>query len=184
MKRFVKFKFNPASKWAMLSGILMGIALFAQTLDFLGMRNLANVPLFQLLLMLILPLLTEATWCVCLRLVRCDRAEVYGILGAVSCLLLLLQSFSYGNLLLTVLFVLLLLVAGAAMVLISWGMIPRRGLGFLILFVIALIRIFVVVKHRIHGDYDWMGLLNDLPSVCILLAMTAFFGSLRSEKME
>ncbi len=180
MKRLVTYKFDPSSKWAVLSGILMGIALFTQVLDFLGLRNLASVPFFQLLVMLILPLAAEAAWCVCLRLIRLDRAEVYGILSGAGCLFLLLQTFYYGNVLLTLLFIPLLLVAGAAVVLVSWGMIPRRGLGLLVLLAVALIRVLVVVLSRLRGGYDWMGLLNDLPSVCILLASTCFLGSLKA----
>lgn len=179
MKRLVTYKFYPSSKWAVLSGVLMGLALFARTLNFLGLRTVSDVPFFQLLTMLILPLVTEAVWCVCLRLIRLERAAVYGILGAIACLLLLVQSFFLGNGLLALLFATLLLISGAALVMVSWGWIPRRGLGFLILFVVTLVRIFVVYLQRCRSGYDWMGMLTDLPAVCELLAMTCYFGSLK-----
>ncbi len=179
MKRQMIFEWNTDGRCARLSGVLMGIAFFAQALDYLGLRQPSSVAVYPLLVMLILPLVLETAWCVCLRLIRLKRAEVYGIFGAVFCLLLLLQSFFYGSLLLTVLFCVLLVVSGAALVLISWGFFPWRFLGGLLLFLVAVTRIITVAGSRFVGGHDWMGLLNDLPSIGVLLALSCFFGSLK-----
>ena len=179
MKRQMIFEWNTDGRLARLSGVLMGIAIFAQALDYLGLRQPGSVIFYRLLVMLILPLVLETAWCVCLRLIRLKRAEVYGIFGAACCLLLLLQSFFYDSVLLTVLFCVLLVLSGAAMVLISWGFFPRRFLGGLLLFLVAAIRIFTVMISRFVGGHDWMGLLNDLPSICVLLALSCYFGSLK-----
>ena len=77
------------------------------------------------------------------------------------------------------LFCVLLVLSGAAMVLISWGFFPRRFLGGLLLFLVAEIRIFTVMVSRVVGGHDWMGLLNDLPSNCVLLALSCYLGSLK-----
>lgn len=179
MKRKMIFEWNTDGRWARLSGMLMGIAIFAQALDYLALRQPGSVAVYPLLVMLILPLVLETVWCVCLRLIRLKRAEVYGIFGAVFCLLLLLQSFFSGSLLLKVLFCVLLLVAGSAMVMISWGFFPRRFLGGLVLFLVTVTRIATMAVSRFVGGHDWIGFLNDLPSICILLALTCFFGSLK-----
>lgn len=180
MKQLVKFEFNPDGRWARLSGVLMGIALFVRAVDYLGLRGPGSVGLFRLLVALILPLAVEDAWCICLRLIRLRRAEVYGIFGAVSCLLMLLQTFFYGNVLLTLLFIVLLLVAGAAMVMIPWGLLSRRSLGFLILLAVALSRMFVVVLRQLVEGFDWMEFLSDLPSFCVLLALSLFFCDLKA----
>lgn len=182
MKRLVNFKFDPDGRWATLSGVLMGIAFFAQAFDYLWLRALQGVPFFQLLVMLILPLLLEGIWCVSLRAVRLGRVEVYGIFGAVFCFVLLLQTFFYHSVFLTVIFIVLFLIAGAAMVLITWGFLSHRALGLLIFLALAAIRILFVVLHRFAGGQDWAGFLNDLPSICVLLSLMAFFGDVRLQE--
>ena len=183
MKRLVTFKFDPDGKWAALSGVLLGAAFFVQAFDYLLLRDLQD-SFFRLLVMMILPMLLEAAWCVSLRVTGSGRAEAYGIFGGALCLVLLLQSFYYHSLLLTILFIVLLLAGGAATVLISWGFIAHRALGALVFFVIAGLRILFVLLHRLAGGVDWAGLVSDLPSVCILLALTAFFGSLKIKETE
>lgn len=179
MKRQKIFEWNTDGRCARLTGVLMGIAIFAQALDYFGLREPGSVAVYPMLVMLILPLLLEMAWCVCLRLIRLKRAEVYGIFGAVFCLLLLLQSFFYAKVLLTVLFCVLLLISGSVMVLISWGFISYRFLGGLLLLLVAVARIITVATSRFVGGHDWMGLLNDLPSICVLLALSCYFVSLK-----
>lgn len=180
MKRQMIFEWNTNGRWARLSGVLMGVSIFAQAFLHLGLLQPSDLAFYPLLVMLILPLLLETAWCVCLRLIRPKRAEVYGIIGAACCLLLLLQSFLYGSVLLTVLFCVLPMIAGAAMVLIPWGFFPRPFLGGLVLFLVAAIRMFTVASSRFAGGYDLLGFLNDLPSVCVLLALSCSFGGLKS----
>jgi hypothetical protein len=184
MKRLVTFKFNPDGRWAALSGVLLGIAVFAQAFDNLLVKGLQGISFFQLLVCMILPMLLEAVWCVCLRVLKLNKAEVYGVLGAVFALTLLLQAFFYHSVLLTVIFILLYLAGGAAMVLITWGFLAHRALGALVFFVIAALRVLFILLHRLVGGQDWLGLLYDLPSVCILLEMMLFFLELKMEKTE
>lgn len=182
MKRLTKFVFNPEGKWATRSGVLMGIAIFIQALDFFCLRDLSSVKAFQLTVALVLPLALEAGWCFCIRVLRLNRAEVFGLVGAACCLLMLLQTFFYGSIGLMILFILLFLIAGAGMVLISFGFISRRALGCLVILAVALVRILTVVFHRILGGTNWMGYLSDLPSVCLLLALCCFFGDLKASE--
>ena len=182
MKRLMKFEFNPEGKWATLSGVLMGIAIFAQALDFFCLRDLTSVKVLQLIVALILPLALEAAWCFCIRVLRLKMAEVFSVLGAVCCLLMLMQTFFYGSTGLMILSIFLLLIAGAGMVLIPFGFIPRLFLGGLVLLVVAIIYIMMVIFHRILGGMDWMGCLSDLPAVCTLLALTCFFGDLKTSE--
>ncbi len=179
MKRLVNFKFNPDGKWATLSGVLMGLAIFSQSIVYLGLRGVQSVPFFQLLVMLILPVALEGAWCVSLRAIRLGRVEVYGIFGAALCFVLLLQTFFYHSVLLTVIFILLLLTAGAALVLISWGYVSHRALGMLIFGVLCAIRTLCVLLHRFTGSPDWIGFLDDLPAICVLLSLAAFFADVK-----
>ena len=179
MKRQKIFEWNTDGRLARFSGVLMGIAIFAQALDYLGLHPIGSVSFYQLLTMLILPLVVETVWCVCLQLIRLKRAEVYGVLGAVCCLVLLMQSFFLDSVMLTVLFCVLLLVSGAAMVLVSWGFLPWCYLGALVLFLVSATRIATAVLTHYLGGHDWVGLLRDLPSVCVLLALCSFLGSLK-----
>lgn len=181
MKRLVTFKFDPEGRWATLTGVLLGVALFAQAFDYLLVRGLQGISVYRLLVMMILPMVLEAAWCFSLRILKLDRAEVYGVFGAVFALILLLQAFFYHTIILTVLFILLLLIGGAAMVLITWGFVPHRAFGALVFFVISGLRILFVLIHRLAGGMDWLGLLSDLPSVCILLVLMVFFFNVNKE---
>lgn len=183
MIRLVNFKLNPNGKWATLSGVLLGIAFFVQAADHLLLHELREVSIWRLLVMMALPMLLEGAWCMSLRAFRIDRAEVYGILGAAFCLILLLQSFFWHGIFQIVLFIILLLAAGAAMVLITWGFFAHRALGALIFLLLSALRVLLVLLHRLGAAHDWLGLLTDLPSICMLLAMTVFFAGIRKEEI-
>lgn len=184
MKRLVTFAFDPNGKWATLSGVLLGFAFFAQAVDYLLLHPFQALSTWKLLVMMVFPMVMEAVWCVSLRAVRANKAELFGVFGAVFCLILLLQAFFYHNILLVILFALLYLLSGAAMIFITWGFFGHRALGGLVFFVVGGLRILFVAIHRLNPAPDWQGILSDLPSVCILLAMVAFFGNLKKVETE
>lgn len=183
MKRLVNFRFDPNGKWATLSGILLGLAFLAQAADHLLLQELTALSFWRLLVMMILPMLLEAAWCVSLRILRLDRAEVFGVFGAALCLVLLLQAFFWHGIFQMILMIVLLLLAGAAMIMITWGFFAHRALGALIFLLIGGLRVLFVVFHRAGGAWDWLGLFSDLPSVCMLLSMAVFFGNIKKEEL-
>lgn len=179
MKRVVRFQFHPNGRWATLSGILLGLSFFIQAVNYLLLQDLQSLGIWKLIVMMVLPMVLEAVWCVCLRAMRMDRAEVFGVIGAVFCLALLLQAFFYRSVFLMVLFILLYLLAGAAMVLITWGFIAHRALGALIFLVIVAMRSLLVILPGGAGGLNWTAFLSDVPGVFTLLAMMVFFGNIK-----
>ncbi len=177
MKRLVRFQLNMESKWVTFSGVMMGIAFFFQALDFLALRQLQSVALWKLVLFLILPMVLEACWCVPLRLGKKSRAEVHGVLAALICLLMLVQSLLTAAVLPMVLGILFFLMGGAVSVLITFGFIPHRALGLLVFAAIGCVRALVFALPQ-YLDSGYMSLVQEIPHLCMVLGMLLLFGAL------
>lgn len=179
MKRQVRYQLNFESKWLTLSGVMMGVAFFLQALDFFALRQLQDVALWSKLMWLILPMSMETLWCVPLRSELWKRAEVHGIFAAMSCMVLLGQAILTGGVFAIVLGSVFYVIAGAAVVLITFGFIPHRALGMLVFGAAAAMWVLVFALPAYVAAPGYMTLVSLIPSGCLILALTFFFGGIR-----
>lgn len=184
MKPTVVYKLKKESKWLTASAVMMGLAFFLRAFDFLGLRLMQGVGVRDVILYMIVPMLAEAVWCVYVRSGRNYSAKFGGVLGAVLCLIVMVQTFFCGTVFLIVIGVLSCLLAGATIVLITWGFIASRHLGLLVLAAITAIRIllFGVIGHISALDVN--GILESVPAVCVLSSLTLFFGGIYPMRKE
>lgn len=178
MKPTVDYKLKKESRWLTASAAVMGIAFFLQAFDFLGLRLMQGVGLLDTVVYMILPMLAEAVWCVYVRTGREHTAKTGGIIGAVLCAVVLLQTLFCGSVLLILIGCASCLLAGAALVLITWGFFPHRRLGMLVFAAVAAIRVLLFDVIGLAAGRNWSGLLSALPAVCILLSLMLFFGGI------
>lgn len=178
MKRLVRYKLNFDSKWLTFSGVMMGIAFFLQALDFFALRQMQSAPIWQLLLYLIAPMVLEICWCVPLRSETWSRAEAHGVFAALICLVLLGQTVLSGGAMAIALSAVFFLLSGTAAVLITFGFIPHRALGLLVFAATAVMRVlvFAIPQYVVGGC---MSLVQEVPPVCMILALMLLFGGIR-----
>lgn len=184
MKPTVVYKLRFDSKWLVWSAVMMGIAFFAQAFDFIGLRLMQGISTAHMILYMILPMLLEAAWCVLIRGNYEDRAKIGGIIGAALCLLLLVQAVICGKIVLIIFGIASCLIAGAILVLVTWGFIPHRHFGFLVLAALVALRVILFGIVDAVFSLNWAAILAELPAVCSFASMMFFFGGIYPMKKE
>ena len=79
--------------------VLMGLAFYLQIVYYFGFTRMEQMGLGSMILMLILPALLELGFVVMMRGIRFNNPMVYGAMGMVYCLILMIQSFTCGSVL-------------------------------------------------------------------------------------
>lgn len=125
---------------AQITASLMGIAFFLRIAYYLGFTRPEALGVGNLLVFLILPMLLEGGLMVLLRGVRLNAPGLYGILGAVYCVLLIIQSFQYGSVLRTVLAVAAYLLCGGSTLCAVKGLL-NKSLAAVLCFLTAVVRV-------------------------------------------
>ena len=179
MKRLVRYQLNFESKWLTLSGVMMGIAFFLQALDYFALRQIGSLSLWDLVIWLILPMFLEALWCVPLRSELWKRAEVHGILSALICLVLLVQTIMSGGVFPIVMGCVFYVIGAAAAVLITFGFIAHRALGMLVFFGCTAMWVLVFGLPAYVANPGYMTVISLMPAGCLLLSMTFFYGGIQ-----
>jgi hypothetical protein len=75
-------------------------------------------------------------------------------------------------------------VCGAAAILITWGWIPHRALGMLVFSATAVARVLILALPACISAPNYMTLVQQLPPICMILAMMLFFGGLHKADCE
>lgn len=120
-----KYHMDPEGKYHVGTAALMGAAFFLRCAYYFGFTRPESAGAWNLLVFLILPMLLEAAFMVMLRGMKMDLPSVYGIMGAVYCGLLILQSFQVGGFLRIVLAILGFVICGGALVGVGWGLLSK-----------------------------------------------------------
>ena len=184
MKRLVRYKLNFHSRFLTLSGVMMGFAFFLQALEFFALRQLQSVNPWELWLVLILPMAIETLWCLPLRTESWNRAEAHGIFAALFCAVLLGQTILSGGVFPIIMGSIFFLVSGVAAVLITWGFIAHRALGFLVFSAAAVVRVLIFALPSYISAPGYMTLLQQAPAVFVILGMMFFFGGIHMRDDE
>ena len=183
MKRIARYQLNFDSRWMTISGLLMGLCLFMQAVYFLGIRQLLGLEFSMLVLYLIGPMALEFAWLVFLRGTKLDAVGMYAFLGIVMLGLFLVQACFFGGAWDIVSTACYLLFGGAALVFITAGYFPYRLIGQLAFAGIFCIRLFVFDLDVYIVTKDWAGLVLEAPTLCMMAAVTCFFGGIRGERI-
>lgn len=184
MKRIARYELNFDSNWMTVSGLLMGLCFFAQAVYFLGIRKLQGLDFPMLLLHLIIPMALEFLWLVTLRGTKVAHAGVYGLLGTWMLMLFMMQAFVYGDVWDIVSTVLYVLFGGAALIFITVGIFPYKLIGMAVMVMILCVRFFVFDWPAYIESNNWEGLVLEAPVLCMMLAVTCFFGGITGIRLD
>ncbi len=126
LQQIVRYRLDFDSKALTVSGALMGLAFFLRSVHYFGLADLQQVGFSQLLLLLTLPMLLEAAWFMLLRGFGASGVGLYGILGALYCLLVMVQTVVFAGFLSAILAVPACIVAGLGVLLVAGGLVASR----------------------------------------------------------
>ena len=184
MKRIARYELNFDSNWMTISGLLMGVCFFAQAVYFLGINKLQGLDFFRLWLHLICPMALEFLWLVSLRGTKVKIAGIYGLLGTAMLILFLVQACFYGSVWDIVSTAGYVLFGGATLIFITFGVFPYKLIGMFVLAGILSIRFFVFDWQLYIVPGDWASLILDIPTLCMMLAVTCFFGGIEGIRLD
>ena len=184
VKRIARYELYFDSSWLTISGLLMGLCFFAQAVYFLGINKLQDLEFFMLWLYLICPMALEFLWLVSLRGTKMKRPEVYGLLGLSMLILFLVQACFYGGIWDIVSTSLYVLFGGAALIFITFGVFPYKLIGMFVMAGILAIRLLVFDWPAYIVPVDWAGLVLEIPTLCMMLAVTCFFGGIEGIRLD
>ena len=164
--RVKQYRMDYETKGPNQAAILIGFALFLRIIYYFGLCCIENEPLKQLVMFLILPGCLEIGTIVLLRGVRLKLPLVHGIMGALYCILLLVQSLQCDNLLVMIIFICAYLICGALLIIVSLGLLSR-GIAVASCFVTAVARFLL---SGILGSRDLGTIFFEGCTMCVLCA--------------
>lgn len=97
LRLLVRYRVGFGSKWAAYSTVFAGLSFFLLTVCYFGIKNLADCGFGQIVFSMILPMLLLVVFLVLLRGIRFPGTPVYGILGALYCMSMIVHTFSYDD---------------------------------------------------------------------------------------
>ncbi len=169
LKQMIRYRLDMEGQWANTAGVLMGLAFFLQAVYFFGFANLRQIGFFAIAFQMILPMVLELAWIVLLRGVKLNAPGLYGIFGAVLCVLVMLQTVVTGTLPAAILSVPTLLAAGILVLAVIGGFVSSR-------FVAVGACVLVLVLRVLFGGLPL--LLPELAVLCSIGAVLAILGAL------
>lgn len=164
-----KYHMDPEGKYHMGTAALMGASFFLRCAYYFGFTRPESAGAWNLLVFLILPMLLEAGFMVMVRGIRLDLPGVYGIMGAVYCMLMLLQSFQLGSVLRVILAIIGFVICGGALVGVGWGILSK-SLGvtaLLVTFSVRLLAFDLGYLRRLR----LVALIRECAGLCAILAL-------------
>lgn len=164
LKQYTRYQMDFQSKWTSACGILMGFSFFVRLIYFFGLTNIYDMGIVEILFTMILGTALCLGYLVTLSVMRLNAPGIYGILGAIHCVLLIFGSFSSGDPLRIVLAVLWYALAAGVLIMTVGGYLPGRLLAMLMFAIPILVRVFFY-------DLGHLGILQWVREFGILLAL-------------
>ena len=135
-----KYRMDPDGKYHLATTALMGLSFFLRVAYYFGFTRLEQTGGFELAMLMIVPMVLEIGFMVMIRGLKLNLPGIYGIMGAVFCAVLIVQSFCVGGVLRIVLSFIAYLVCGAALVGVGWGLLSK-SLGVCVLGLTFVVRL-------------------------------------------
>ncbi|MBQ9761827.1 MAG: hypothetical protein IJV82_01980 [Oscillospiraceae bacterium] len=179
--RVKRYRMDFEGKGPFRGAVLIGFAVFLRILYYFGFLWTEMVGLKELLMYLVIPAVFETSFIILLRGVRLKLPLVYGILGAVYCVLLIVQCLQHGDVLGIVLSVFFYVVCGALLVVVSLGLLSKE-IGVTMCFATAIMRL--VFSGVLFTGYKLgiMPLLSEACTFIVLCAMAYFTMGMKEPK--
>lgn len=182
-ENIVRYRMDLDGKRHSATVSLMGVSFFLRTVYYFGFTRTEELGFGTLLVFLILPALLELAFMVMIRGIRLDAAAIYSMIGAAYCLVLLCQSFWYGNLIRTILAVPAYLLCGAALMLVIMGLLSR-GIAVAVFWLVIAVRFLIFMMVPYIFKLHLIRMLPEAAALCGLLALIYLMQGFRDPKEQ
>ena len=175
-----RYHIDVDSKGATACTALMGLAFFLRALYYFGLTRTETVPFGELLLMMVLPMVLEGAFMVFLRGLRLDLPLLYGVLGALACVLLLIQGCQDVGVLRMVLVIVAYVLLGALLVCTSLGLLTKQ-IALTAILVVGIVRFYLALKPYIF-TFRPVAFLTEAAGLCVVFALAGLVSGLYVKK--
>ena len=155
LRQYTTYQIDFNSKWISACGAMMGMSFFMRIVYYFGFMSLRDVGFIELLTSMLLGIILSGGVVVYLNCMRKNTPGLYGIAGAVQCLILILSSFSSVGALRIILAILWYTLAAVVLLITVGGYLPGRLFAGLMFFVPAAVRFFFFDIGKI-GIIAWV----------------------------
>lgn len=158
------------NKWLSSSAVFAGVAFFFLIVNYLGVKNLLDVGFGEILFLFLLPMTALGSFIIMIRVTHYQVTPVYGILGSLYCLSMLIRAFSHSNIVFTIISAVFYFALCVVCIAVTFGYTETSAAFVVMLFIAVGARIlFVDLMLILRG-----ALLALIPEISALCAMTAF----------
>lgn len=169
LKKYNQYKMDMRGNWTQFCGAMMGCSFFLRIVYYFGLINLRDIAASEIFATMLLGLLLCAAFVIVLNYMRLNAPGIYGILGAVQCLLLIIGNFSSGSVLRIILSIIWYAFAAVVLLATIGGYLPGRVFSSVVFFVSIVVRIVCYDLGKI-GLLRWV---TEAAVLCALLALAA-----------
>lgn len=178
----IQYRMRCDGKYHLSMTAFMGCAFFLRAAYYFGFTRPEQAPLWDLILFLIIPMVMETAFMVMVRGLKLNLPKVYGIMGAVYCLLLMVQAIMLGGVLRIVLASIGYAFCAAALVCVGWSIL-KKSIGVLVLLATFAVRVLVFDLSLIR-NLQLIALMRECAGLCVILALVFFCAGLKERKRK
>lgn len=155
LKQYDRYIVDFKSKWATRCAALLGVSLFIRVVYYLGIMNLTECGAGQVIFDMVLTMGLCVGFLVMFSALRRNAPGLYALMGAGFCLLLMVSTFSSGNVLHIILAVLGYLLTGGILIITVSGYLPGKLLSS-VMFLLCLSVRFLFFDLGKIGIFTWV----------------------------
>lgn len=166
LKQYTRYQVDFSSKWTASFGVLMGLSFFLRIVYYFGLMSLRDVGIIELLTFAIVGIILCGGTVVYLNILRRNAPGLYGIVGAVQCLLVFVVTCTTGNLGRIVLALIWYALTAVILLITVGGYLPGKLLA-------ALMFAFSVVVRLLFFDLGHLGIISWVQELAVLSSLSA-----------
>ena len=165
-KQYTRYQVDFSSKWTAAFGVLMGLSFFLRIVYYFGLRSLRDVGIIELLTSALVGIILCGGTVVYLNVLRKNAPGLYGIVGAVQCLLVFVVTCATGNLGRIILSLVWYSLTAAVLLITVGGKLPGKLLAALMFAISVVIRL-------LFFDLGHLGIIRWVQELAVLASLSA-----------
>lgn len=165
-RQYTRFQVDFSSKWTSAFGVLMGLSFFLRIVYYFALVSFRDVGIIELLTSALVGIFLCGATVVLLNVLHRNAPGLYGIIGALQCLLVFIVTCTAGGALRIILALIWYALAAVILLLTVSGRLPGKLLAALMFAIPAFIRFFVF-------DLGHLGIISWVLELAVLSTLAA-----------
>lgn len=174
LRVLVRYRVGFSTKWAAYSTVFAGLSFFLLTFYYFGVQNLLDCSFGEILFSMLLPMVILVCFVVMIRGIHFTVTPIYGILGALYCLSMIIHTFSYDNILHAIFAMLWYVLTALICLATTGGYIANRAYMSIVFILPAVYRLVFTDLGRYILRLDVLGFIPEASVLCGLMMFGLF----------